>query len=137
MVGDIPAGDENVANLFSRCRSRLRISASAQKKLEFHFNLSSLLGAEISYSWQHCRVQADRGGGLTALLAASGPTLRRLVLDFCHSLDLTEVGHLCRHVYKRRNRVLVERVILHCKKKVNDFPVPSRDVTNQTLSGLE
>ncbi len=32
------------------------------------------------------------------------------MLDFCHSLDLAEVGHLCRHVYARRNRVLVERV---------------------------
>jgi hypothetical protein len=26
---------------------------------------------------------------------------------------------------------------LHCKKKVSRFPVPSRDVTNQTLPGLE
>jgi hypothetical protein len=24
---------------------------------------------------------------------------------------------------------------LHCKKKVSDFPVPSQDVTNQTLPG--
>jgi hypothetical protein len=26
---------------------------------------------------------------------------------------------------------------VHTVKKVNDFPVPSRDVTNQTLPGLE
>jgi hypothetical protein len=26
---------------------------------------------------------------------------------------------------------------LHCKKKVSDFPVPSQDVTNQTLPGVE
>jgi hypothetical protein len=26
---------------------------------------------------------------------------------------------------------------LHCKKKIKDFPVPSQDVTNQTLSGRE
>jgi hypothetical protein len=26
---------------------------------------------------------------------------------------------------------------LHCKKKANDFPVPSRDVANQTLPGQE
>ncbi len=26
---------------------------------------------------------------------------------------------------------------VHCKKKVGDFPVPSRDVTNQTLPGRE
>ncbi len=24
---------------------------------------------------------------------------------------------------------------VHCKKKVSDFPVPSRDVANQTLAG--
>jgi hypothetical protein len=27
--------------------------------------------------------------------------------------------------------------IVHCKKMVSDFPVPSRDVTNQTLPGGE
>jgi hypothetical protein len=26
---------------------------------------------------------------------------------------------------------------LHCKKQVRDFPVPSRNVTNQTLPGRE
>ncbi len=26
---------------------------------------------------------------------------------------------------------------VHCKKRVNDFPIPSRDVTNQTLPGRE
>jgi hypothetical protein len=35
----------------------------------------------------------------------------------------------------------VERVkmcgLLHCKKKVSDFPVPSRDITNQSLPGGE
>jgi hypothetical protein len=28
-------------------------------------------------------------------------------------------------------------LLLHCKKKVNDFPVPSRDVAYQTLPGRE
>jgi hypothetical protein len=28
--------------------------------------------------------------------------------------------------------IVTDRTV-HCKKKVNDFPVPSRDVTNQTL----
>jgi hypothetical protein len=35
------------------------------------------------------------------------------------------------------NRLALWRIMLHCKKKVRDFPVPSRDVTNQTLSGRE
>jgi hypothetical protein len=26
---------------------------------------------------------------------------------------------------------------IHCKKKVSDFPVPSRDITYQTLLGRE
>ncbi len=30
-----------------------------------------------------------------------------------------------------------ENDIIHCKKKVTDFPVPSRDVTIQTLPGWE
>jgi hypothetical protein len=29
-----------------------------------------------------------------------------------------------------------DRVSIHCKKRVSRFPVPSRDVTNQTLPGL-
>ncbi len=29
------------------------------------------------------------------------------------------------------------RTVLRCKKKVGEFPVPSRDVTNQTLPGRE
>jgi hypothetical protein len=33
--------------------------------------------------------------------------------------------------------LLIKRNSLHCKKKVSDFPVPSRDVTNQTLPDRE
>ncbi len=40
-------------------------------------------------------------------------------------------------IYVGRNWVtlIVQLAFVHCKKKVSDFPVPSRDVTNQTLSG--
>jgi hypothetical protein len=34
-------------------------------------------------------------------------------------------------------RLSFGRCVAHCKKKVTDFPVPSRDVTNQTLPGRE
>jgi hypothetical protein len=46
-------------------------------------------------------------------------------------------------VYCQRNTVLtVKKVnkakeLLHCKKKVSNIPVPSRDVTYPTLSGRE
>ncbi len=37
----------------------------------------------------------------------------------------------------RRESAQLSIKAIHCKKKVNDLPVPSRDVTNQTLSGQE
>jgi hypothetical protein len=39
----------------------------------------------------------DMAAGLDTLLAACGPTLRRLVLDTFHSLDLVAVGQQCRY----------------------------------------
>jgi hypothetical protein len=31
----------------------------------------------------------------------------------------------------------IDTNVIHCKKKFNDFPVPSQDVTHQTLRGRE
>jgi hypothetical protein len=41
-------------------------------------------------------LNSSETGSLTALLAACGPTLNRLVLDTVHSLDLQDIGHHCR-----------------------------------------
>ncbi len=35
------------------------------------------------------------------------------------------------------SKFLHSYICTHCKKKFSDFPVPSRDVTNQTLNGRE
>ncbi len=45
------------------------------------------------------------------------------------SLDITSVLEV--------NGQIMVLSALHCKKKVNDLPVPSRDVTYQTLPGRE
>jgi hypothetical protein len=40
---------------------------------------------------------------------------------------------ICKWEYTGRD----SRFLLHCKKNVSDIPIPSRDVTNQTLPGWE
>ncbi len=44
---------------------------------------------------------------------------------------------LTQDVANIRDHLHMEPSIIHCKKKVSDFPVPSRDVTYQTLPGRE
>jgi hypothetical protein len=48
----------------------------------------------------------------------------------CHDLGPHACSAAAGHSYSGTK-------LLHCKKKVSDFPVPSRDVANQTLPWSE
>jgi hypothetical protein len=57
--------------------------------------------------------------------------------DFCHSLAAL-VGPVKKTIFPQGTQYLFICLSRpHCKKKVSDFPVPSRDVHNQTLPGRD
>ncbi len=55
----------------------------------------------------------------------------------CHTVHSHTLQHFksCAKALPRMHKFFSS--IVHCNKKVTDFPVPSRDVTNQTIPGRE
>ncbi len=69
--------------------------------------------------------------------------LRKVVCMNARFLQFRLLWHVAelllrgRTVLPATSQISVTSNLIHCKKKVSGFPAPSRDVTYQTLPGLE